>query len=336
VDWRDNIGSPGYPFGCLLGIAPEGGGGGPIVYEDTVSGDNAGPYYASRPTNLDEGDLVLVSVIGGSTGPDMGVDGFYLVASDSPCWLFAKIAESSEPSQWDLLNTDYATSIVSTRIPGWTGAVACSGVSQDTTFSGSPITLSQVTTTEDNALLFVHGVIGSVDDIHIDGAEAPWSASTWDSEQQGILGKSYVAAGATGSVDIDSPGTPWFYIGYMVAIYDDVPDPPTPDPPLAHAGPDQNIETEDDPATVMMDGSGSYASAGATLVSMDWYLGVTYLGSGVFPNVSLPQGVNVVTLQVEDDYSQTDSDTVTITITEPPDPPDPAVYSVRLGWMMPI
>jgi len=88
------------------------------------------------------------------------------------------------------------------------------------------------------------------------------------------------------------------------------------DPPVADAGPDQNVNDADDSGAedVTLDGSGSSDSDG-TIVSYDWEEASVPIASGVSPTVSMSVAVHTVDLTVTDDDSATDTDSVTITVT---------------------
>ncbi len=91
-------------------------------------------------------------------------------------------------------------------------------------------------------------------------------------------------------------------------------------PPVANAGPDQTLEaTSPEGAAVTLDGSASSDPDGDPLT----YAWSTPVGeaTGEMASVTLPVGTHVVTLRVTDDKDASDTDTVTVTVrdTTPPD-----------------
>ena len=90
------------------------------------------------------------------------------------------------------------------------------------------------------------------------------------------------------------------------------------DPPTADAGPDQNVIDSDDNGTeaVTLDGSGS-ADTDGTIVSYSWQEGGTQIATGVNPSVDLAVGTHTITLIVTDNNGDTDSDTVSVTVSRP-------------------
>ncbi|HMN44567.1 MAG TPA: autotransporter domain-containing protein [Povalibacter sp.] len=94
--------------------------------------------------------------------------------------------------------------------------------------------------------------------------------------------------------------------------------------PTANAGPDQSIADSDaQPGElVQLDGSASTDTDG-TIVAYDWFLqtsdGEQALGSGATLSVRIPDGTNVVRLQVTDAAGAVSSDTVQITVAAPPE-----------------
>jgi serine protease len=99
-------------------------------------------------------------------------------------------------------------------------------------------------------------------------------------------------------------------------------------PPVADAGPDQTLECEShDGAEVTLDGSGSFDD-NDDILTYTWYLEGDVIAGPTnedMSTVTLPLGVHAVILEV-DDGEYTDTDTVTITI-EDTTPPDIAVNS---------
>ena len=95
--------------------------------------------------------------------------------------------------------------------------------------------------------------------------------------------------------------------------------------PTASAGPDQTVEDADDSGseTVTLDGSGSSDPDGF-IGSHEWREGGVVIGTGVSPSISFGVGVHTVELTVTDDDGATATDTVQITVEEPPDQPPSA------------
>ena len=93
-------------------------------------------------------------------------------------------------------------------------------------------------------------------------------------------------------------------------------------PPAANAGPDQTLsDTDAQPGeNVTLDGRLSTDSDGR-IVSYQWFLNQTLLGTGATLQRNLPDGQNTVTLVVTDDDEATASDTVAITIAVSNRPP---------------
>ena len=91
-------------------------------------------------------------------------------------------------------------------------------------------------------------------------------------------------------------------------------------PPIADAGPDQTVELETYEGTeVTMDGSGSSDPDGDPL-TYEWTWD-DESASGVNPTVVLPLGTTIITLVVNDGTTDSDPDTVNITVedTTPPE-----------------
>ncbi|MFK7852727.1 MAG: PKD domain-containing protein [Granulosicoccus sp.] len=87
-------------------------------------------------------------------------------------------------------------------------------------------------------------------------------------------------------------------------------------PPTASAGADQSVELGD---TVQLSGSGT--DSDGTVVSLEWFTdgANTPFATGATATIStLPLGDNDITLVVTDDDGATDSDQLTVTVTEPP------------------
>jgi outer membrane autotransporter protein len=89
-------------------------------------------------------------------------------------------------------------------------------------------------------------------------------------------------------------------------------------PPVANAGPDQNIgDTDQQPGeNVALNGSASQDPDGS-IVSYQWSNAGQAIATGATPNVRLPNGRQTVTLVVTDDSGATATDTVTIDVSAP-------------------
>jgi PKD repeat protein len=90
---------------------------------------------------------------------------------------------------------------------------------------------------------------------------------------------------------------------------------PTNQPPLANAGPDQNVTDSDRNGSeqVTLDGSASSDPDGS-IVSFVWREGGAQIATGVKPTVTLSTGTHTITLTVTDNGGLTDTDTVTIKV----------------------
>jgi hypothetical protein len=91
--------------------------------------------------------------------------------------------------------------------------------------------------------------------------------------------------------------------------------PPANDPPTADAGTDQNVTDTDGGGdqSVTLDGSGSSDSDG-TIVSWVWEEDSSQIATGESPAVTMDVGVHTVDLTVTDDDSDTDGDSVIVTV----------------------
>ena len=93
----------------------------------------------------------------------------------------------------------------------------------------------------------------------------------------------------------------------------------TPDPnqpPIAEAGPDQNIQDKGKPGEerVTLNGSASYDPDGA-IISHEWLENDEQIATGETATLKLPVGSHVITLRVTDDQSASSEDQVTIEVT---------------------
>jgi hypothetical protein len=103
--------------------------------------------------------------------------------------------------------------------------------------------------------------------------------------------------------------------------------------PVADAGPDQTVPAlSASGASVQLDGSGSsdpdddFAS-----LSFNWFDEFGFLTGGPNPEVTLPIGENVITLAVLDSFGASDTDEVTITVTDFSLLADPPSQTVKAG-----
>jgi len=96
-------------------------------------------------------------------------------------------------------------------------------------------------------------------------------------------------------------------------------------PPVADAGSNQTVVDTDDNGSqsVDLDGTGSSDSDG-TIESYVWTEGAAQIAAGAEPSVTLDVGVHTIMLTVTDDGDATDSDSVVITVEEPPNAPPTA------------
>ncbi|QPC82059.1 PD40 domain-containing protein [Phototrophicus methaneseepsis] len=86
--------------------------------------------------------------------------------------------------------------------------------------------------------------------------------------------------------------------------------------PIADAGADITIlANPNGTANVILDGSDSTDSDGA-IVSYEWSESSKLLGTGISQTVTLPIGTHTIHLEVTDDSSQTDMDTIIVTVEE--------------------
>jgi len=105
-------------------------------------------------------------------------------------------------------------------------------------------------------------------------------------------------------------------------------------PPVADAGPDQQVTDTDDNGSelVSLDGSGSYDPDGS-ITSYVWKESTTQIATGVSPDVTLNVGSHTVTLTVTDNDSATDTDNVVINVASASDTtapsPDPMTWDTE-------
>jgi predicted phosphodiesterase len=86
-------------------------------------------------------------------------------------------------------------------------------------------------------------------------------------------------------------------------------------PPVANAGPDQNVTDTDGNGSesVTLNGSGSSDPDG-TIASYVWKEGATQIATGATPAVTLAVGTHTITLTVTDNLGATGTDTVVVTV----------------------
>ncbi len=85
----------------------------------------------------------------------------------------------------------------------------------------------------------------------------------------------------------------------------------------ANAGPDQSVSNSDGSGSEAITLDGSLSSPGqAPITSYVWKNGETQIATGANPSVSFTPGIHTITLTVSDNSGATDSDTVTITVSE--------------------
>jgi hypothetical protein len=86
-------------------------------------------------------------------------------------------------------------------------------------------------------------------------------------------------------------------------------------PPVANAGPDQNVTDADGNGSesVTLNGSGSSDPDG-TISSYVWKEGTTQIATGATPVVTLAVGTHTITLTVTDNNGATATDTVAVTV----------------------
>jgi thermitase len=93
-------------------------------------------------------------------------------------------------------------------------------------------------------------------------------------------------------------------------------------PPSANAGADQTVTDVNDDGVelVTLDGSASSDPDGS-IVSYEWREGSTLIGSGATAAAWLPVGTHTLTLEVQDNYGASASDSVNVTVIVPNHPP---------------
>ncbi|MCA9195434.1 MAG: hypothetical protein KDB03_26870 [Planctomycetales bacterium] len=99
--------------------------------------------------------------------------------------------------------------------------------------------------------------------------------------------------------------------------------------PTANAGTDISVYDSDKNGNevVVLDGSGS--DADGNIVSYQWSNNNTVIGNSANLSVGLPIGTHVLTLTVTDNGGATSSDTLVVTISEPPTETPIYVYDIR-------
>jgi len=89
-------------------------------------------------------------------------------------------------------------------------------------------------------------------------------------------------------------------------------------PPVADAGPDQDVQATGETAEVYLDGSGSSDPDGDSL-TYSWKLNGVEFSTDEYPTATLPLGEHVITLTVTDvPYGASDTDDVLITVYQKP------------------
>ncbi len=107
-------------------------------------------------------------------------------------------------------------------------------------------------------------------------------------------------------------------------------------PPIADAGPDQEL-TDDDAdgwAIADLDGSASYDLDG-TIIQYAWSTGGVQMATGELAQVALPLGTNLVVLTVTDDEALEDADTVQIVVAAVPTNEPPVFIPIgnQTAWV---
>ncbi|MFW6153760.1 MAG: PKD domain-containing protein [Planctomycetota bacterium] len=87
-------------------------------------------------------------------------------------------------------------------------------------------------------------------------------------------------------------------------------------PPVADAGPDQEVDDLDRDGSEEITLDGSASTDDGTIVSYVWEEAGVELATGVAPVVTLDNGEHTIDLTVTDDFNETDTDTVVITIND--------------------
>jgi outer membrane autotransporter protein len=91
--------------------------------------------------------------------------------------------------------------------------------------------------------------------------------------------------------------------------------------PVVNAGEDRTVSDTDGEAGELVTLSGSATASEGTIVSYQWLANDTVLGTDATIETRLPDGVTIVQLIATDSLGQTGSDTVSITVTPPPQMP---------------
>ncbi|HLL73860.1 MAG TPA: HYR domain-containing protein, partial [Pyrinomonadaceae bacterium] len=104
-------------------------------------------------------------------------------------------------------------------------------------------------------------------------------------------------------------------------------------PPVANAGPDQNVECSSGQASVTLDGSASTDPDGDTPLTYEWSEGGSALGTGQTLGVTLPYGPHTITLKVTDPSGDSSQDTVAVNVVDTTKPvvTPPANVTVYTG-----